>query len=75
MDPQRILIGGYVDLGFRRASVSTGFASGAVLGGLLVQESWRLVFFVNAPIGVFLLACHRKATHEHGFLQHAGGIP
>jgi MFS family permease len=38
------------------AVVSTGFASGAVLGGLLVQESWRLVFFVNAPIGVLLLA-------------------
>jgi MFS family permease len=40
------------------AVVSTGFASGAVLGGLLVQESWRLVFFVNAPIGVLLLACY-----------------
>jgi MFS family permease len=43
-------------LGIYGAVVSTGFASGAVLGGLLVQESWRLVFFVNAPIGVLLLA-------------------
>ena len=45
-------------LGVYGAVVSTGFASGAVLGGLLVQESWRLVFFVNAPIGVLLLACY-----------------
>ena len=43
-------------LGIYGAVVSTGFASGAVLGGLLVQESWRLVFFVNAPIGAVLLA-------------------
>jgi len=41
-------------LGVYGAVVSTGFASGAVLGGLLVQESWRLVFFVNAPVGVAL---------------------
>jgi MFS family permease len=46
-------------LGVYGAVVSTGFAAGAVLGGLLVQESWRLVFFVNAPIGVLLLACYR----------------
>jgi EmrB/QacA subfamily drug resistance transporter len=46
-------------LGIYGAVVSTGFASGAVLGGLLVQVSWRLVFFVNAPIGVLLLvACY-----------------
>jgi MFS family permease len=46
-------------LGIYGAVVSTGFASGAVLGGLLVQQSWRLVFFVNAPVGVLLLACYR----------------
>jgi EmrB/QacA subfamily drug resistance transporter len=44
-------------LGVYGAVVSTGFASGAVLGGLLVQVNWRLVFFVNAPVGVLLLAC------------------
>jgi EmrB/QacA subfamily drug resistance transporter len=38
------------------AVVSTGFAAGAVLGGLLVEVDWRLVFFVNAPIGALLLA-------------------
>jgi EmrB/QacA subfamily drug resistance transporter len=42
-------------LGIYGAVVSTGFASGAVLGGLLVEADWRLVFFVNAPIGVLLL--------------------
>lgn len=43
-------------LGTYGAVVSAGFASGAVLGGLLVEASWRLVFFVNVPIGIGLLA-------------------
>jgi EmrB/QacA subfamily drug resistance transporter len=43
-------------LGTYGAIVSAGFASGAVLGGLLVEVTWRLVFFVNVPIGVALLA-------------------
>ena len=42
-------------LGVYGAIVSTGFASGAVLGGLLVEVTWRLVFFVNVPVGVALL--------------------
>ena len=42
-------------LGIYGAVASTGFASGALLGGLLVEASWRLVFFVNAPIGIALL--------------------
>jgi len=43
-------------LGTYGAVVSAGFASGAVLGGLLVEITWRLVFFVNVPIGVALVA-------------------
>jgi EmrB/QacA subfamily drug resistance transporter len=43
-------------LGTYGAIVSAGFASGAVLGGLLVEVTWRLVFFVNVPIGIALLA-------------------
>ncbi len=43
-------------LGTYGAVVSAGFASGAVLGGLLVEITWRLVFFVNLPIGIALLA-------------------
>ncbi len=42
-------------LGVYGAIVSTGFASGAVLGGLLAEVTWRLVFFVNVPVGVALL--------------------
>src|SRR5580700_8601868 len=42
-------------LGTYGAVVSAGFASGAVLGGLLVEVTWRLVFFVNVPVGVALL--------------------
>ena len=43
-------------LGTYGAIVSAGFASGAVLGGLLVEVTWHLVFFVNVPIGIALLA-------------------
>jgi EmrB/QacA subfamily drug resistance transporter len=42
-------------LGVYGAIASTGFASGAVLGGLLAEVTWRLVFFVNAPVGLVLL--------------------
>jgi len=42
-------------LGVYGAISSAGFAAGAVLGGLLVEVTWRLVFFVNAPVGVALL--------------------
>ena len=42
-------------LGVYGAVASAGFAAGAVIGGLLVEASWRLVFFVNVPVGVVLL--------------------
>src|ERR1700678_249462 len=42
-------------LGVYGAIASTGFASGAVLGGLLAEGPRRAVFFVNAPVGVALL--------------------
>ncbi len=41
-------------LGVYGAVASAGFAAGAVIGGLLVEVSWRLVFFVNMPVGVML---------------------
>ena len=47
-------------LGTYGAVVSAGFASGAVLGGLLVEATWRLVFFVNVPIGIALLAASMR---------------
>jgi len=47
-------------LGTYGAVVSAGFASGAVLGGVLAEVTWRLVFFVNVPIGVALLAASMR---------------
>jgi EmrB/QacA subfamily drug resistance transporter len=47
-------------LGVYGAVVSAGFASGAVLGGLLVEITWRLVFFVNVPIGIVLLVASMR---------------
>jgi EmrB/QacA subfamily drug resistance transporter len=47
-------------LGTYGAVVSAGFASGAVLGGLLVEVSWRLVFFVNVPVGIGLLVASMR---------------
>ena len=47
-------------LGVYGAVVSAGFASGAVLGGLLAEITWRLVFFVNVPIGIALLAASMR---------------
>jgi EmrB/QacA subfamily drug resistance transporter len=41
-------------LGVYGAVASAGFAAGAVIGGLLVEVTWRLVFFVNVPVGVVL---------------------
>jgi MFS family permease len=47
-------------LGVYGAITSAGFASGAVLGGLLVEVTWRLVFFVNVPVGIALLAASMR---------------
>jgi MFS family permease len=41
-------------LGIYGAVASASFAAGAVIGGLFVEVSWRLVFFVNVPVGVVL---------------------
>lgn len=39
-------------------------AFGPPLGGLLVQASWRLVFYVNIPVGLVALAVARGLLHE-----------
>ncbi len=48
-----------------------GFAAalGPVVGGLLVAESWRWVFFVNLPIGAVALIAGRR------WLPHVPGQP
>jgi MFS family permease len=46
-------------LGFYTAVASAGFASGTVLGSLLAEATWRLVF-VNVPVGLGLLAASMR---------------
>jgi EmrB/QacA subfamily drug resistance transporter len=49
-------------------TIPTAFAPalGPVLGGLLVTDlSWRWVFFVNVPIGIFALVFGRMFLTEH----------
>lgn len=55
----------------RQAYISTVWAvsavTGPLFGGLLVLLSWRLIFFVNLPIGVFalyLVARHYRVVEE-----------
>jgi MFS family permease len=66
-------------LGIYGAVASAGFASGAVIGGLLVEVSWRLVFFVNVPVGIALLAASWRLLpadppRQSGRLDVAGAI-
>ncbi len=48
-------------LGISGALVSVGIVIGPTLGGFIVDQwSWRWIFFVNLPIGIFgTLAAHR----------------
>jgi len=48
-------------LGISGALVSVGIAIGPTLGGFIVDQwSWRWIFFVNLPIGIFgTIASHR----------------
>ncbi len=43
-------------LGLWSAVVTLGLGCGPVLGGLLTEVSWRLIFFVNVPVGVVAIA-------------------
>ena len=41
---------------------SIAAAAGPILGGLLTQLDWRLIFFINLPVGVAALAMLRKVA-------------
>ena len=44
-------------LGVNAISVSVGLSIGPALGGLLTQlATWRAIFFVNVPVGLFAIA-------------------
>ncbi len=53
-------------LGLNAISVSLGLTLGPVLGGVLTEvATWRAVFFVNLPIGIFaILWAMRVLPHE-----------
>ena len=52
-------------LGYYAAVSIGGGAVGLILGGLLTQwASWRLVLFVNVPIGLVVLALARRSLTE-----------
>jgi EmrB/QacA subfamily drug resistance transporter len=66
-------------LGVYGAVASAGFAAGAVIGGLLVEASWRLVFFVNVPVGVVLFVASWRLLpadppRRNGRLDFAGAL-
>ena len=69
-------------LGLYGATASVGFVAGQVLGGLLVQfTSWRAVFLVNVPVGLFaavlaptLLARSRRTTPTRRTLDVGGAL-
>jgi MFS transporter, DHA2 family, methylenomycin A resistance protein len=41
---------------------SVAAAAGPLLGGLLVQADWRLIFFINVPVGAAALAALARAA-------------
>jgi DHA2 family methylenomycin A resistance protein-like MFS transporter len=41
---------------------SVAAAAGPLLGGLLVQADWRLIFFINVPVGAVALAALARAA-------------
>ena len=52
-------------LGMYGATASIGFVAGQVLGGVLVQfTSWRSVFLVNVPVGLFAALVTPKLLAE-----------
>lgn len=56
-------------LGINAMGVYTGLSAGPVIGGVLVQNfGWRSIFFVNVPIGIFvvtLAALRLRETQIH----------
>jgi EmrB/QacA subfamily drug resistance transporter len=52
-------------IGIWTAIASTAMAIGPTLGGLIVQRSgWRLIFLVNVPVGIVVLALTARFVEE-----------
>jgi MFS transporter, DHA2 family, methylenomycin A resistance protein len=43
---------------------SVAAAAGPLLGGVLVQVDWRLIFFINVPVGAVALGALARAAHS-----------
>ena len=59
-------------LGVFGAAAGSGGAAGVLLGGVLTSYlSWSWIFFINVPVGLFLIAMTPRVLREsHGDLQH-----
>jgi EmrB/QacA subfamily drug resistance transporter len=51
-------------IGLWAAVGGTAAAAGPVIGGLLVELSWRWVFLVNIPIGIAAIVAGSRVLHE-----------
>jgi EmrB/QacA subfamily drug resistance transporter len=51
-------------IGLWAAVGGTAAAAGPVIGGLLVELSWRWVFLVNIPIGIAAIVAGERVLHE-----------
>jgi EmrB/QacA subfamily drug resistance transporter len=59
-------------LGVFGAAAGSGGAAGVLLGGVLTSYlSWSWIFFINVPVGLFLIAMTPRVLREsHGDLHH-----
>jgi EmrB/QacA subfamily drug resistance transporter len=59
-------------LGVYGAAAGSGGAAGVLLGGVLTSYlSWSWIFFINVPVGLFLIAVAPRVLREsRGDLQH-----
>ncbi|HET7095479.1 MAG TPA: DHA2 family efflux MFS transporter permease subunit, partial [Thermomicrobiales bacterium] len=64
-------------LGLNSVSVSLGLSAGPTLGGVLTQfASWRWIFYINVPIGIFaILWAWRVVDREVSGTQQTFDIP
>lgn len=46
------------------AMTGIGSIAGLIIGGALTEVSWRLIFLINVPIGIFIVLCAMKALKE-----------
>jgi DHA2 family methylenomycin A resistance protein-like MFS transporter len=51
-------------LGYWALGGSIAAAAGPIVGGALVQANWRLIFFINVPVGIVALAVLSRAAES-----------